>query len=254
MFKPKKILVGLPAFNESLSIVPLVNKFAMVSEQLDEYELLLLLSDDASSDDTVDRFRTACNSQSLSYAVMASESNCGLGMGVRNILSEFLRLSSIDSSYQFVVIMDADNTHQPDQLAQMLEKAEGGADIVVASRYTVGATIHGLSKFRKVASEIAGWYLHQFYRSAGTRDFTCGFRIYNKKIIEEVSIQTNGYFVRSFGFDCMPEVLIRGLSLGAKISEVPLTLRYDEKLSTSKMKFISNSLKVLALPFRLRGI
>lgn len=248
-----KIVIGLPAYNEEKSIYPLLYKFSIVADKLDEFEMLFLLADDASTDETINEFIRSCQLLSLPYKVLPSANNFGLGMGLRKIFSEFCSLCNNEPLIKYLLIMDADNTHQPEQLIQMVSSVDGMNNIVVASRYTSGSIISGLTTLRRGLSKVAGWYLHLWYRNANTFDFTCSYRLYGKSLVQELQVQTDGKFVSSFGFDCMPEILIRSLRLGASIVEIPLILKYDEKMSASKMRFISNSLKILLLPQRLRS-
>ena len=62
-----KIVIGLPAYNEEKSIYPLLYKFSIVADKLDEFEMLFLLADDASTDETINEFIALVTIQSFTF-------------------------------------------------------------------------------------------------------------------------------------------------------------------------------------------
>jgi dolichol-phosphate mannosyltransferase len=242
------ILIGLPAYNESKSIQPLIHRIKQL-QNLSETRLEILLFDDGSIDSTANVFTTNCDLNNLAGTVIGDGSNHGLGFGLRSILSYFLQRSEAE----FLVIMDCDDTHDPAQIMSMKQAAiDRDLDVVIASRYRVGSETHGVSNTRKIISSGAGIYLRSLFPRSGIRDFTCGFRLYRRNSIDILATKSRGNFFKRNGFSCMPEIILKLYRQGSRIGEIPLLLGYDRKVSESKMRFFKNIREILVLGIRIR--
>jgi dolichol-phosphate mannosyltransferase len=133
--------------------------------------------------------------------------------------------------------MDADNTHDPALLTDMVRRMnDEHADIVIASRYAPGGREIGLSPLRRVLSRGASFLLSISARVGGARDYTCGYRLYRAAVLRRAVAAWGERLVEEAGFTCMAEVLLKLGRGGARVSESPLVLRYDLKEGASKMK------------------
>jgi dolichol-phosphate mannosyltransferase len=160
------------------------------------------------------------------------DGNKGLGVAMRTGLSAAAALSGPADA---VVTMDADNTHDPALIPAMRRELKAGNDLVIASRYQQGGQEIGLSASRHVFSKGASLLLRLFFPIKGARDYTCGYRMYSGDLLERAVASYGDRLVEERGFTCMAEILIKMARLGARVSEVPLVLRYDLKAGASKM-------------------
>ena len=244
----QSVLLGLPAYNEATSMSSLLKKVQELALNLNG-KLQVVLFDDGSTDNTAGVFLSECRSRNIAATVIGDGLNHGLGYGLRSILEYFLK----NSDCEYLSIMDCDDTHHPEQIVQMLLMAKNkNLDVVIASRYQKGSITNGVSGVRKLISSLAGVYLRILFPFSHVRDFTCGFRLYNKKSLQKLYSISDGKFFRRDGFSCMPEILIRLYLSKSHIGEVPMELAYDRKTSASKMKFLKNMREVLMLGIRLR--
>jgi len=226
------ILLMLPAYNECRAIRPLLARVARVFETL-EAPALVLLVDDGSSDGTPAEAAEAAREFGIELEVAAHDVNKGLGEALK---TGFARANEILGSEGVLIVMDADNTHDPATIPSMLEKLEEGYDVVIASRYAPGGREVGLSFLRSLLSKGASLALRLFLPVAGARDYTCGYRAYRGSTLALAHEVYGEDLVAEKGFVASAEVLIKLAHLGARVGEVPLVLRYDRKAGQSKMR------------------
>ena len=76
-----------------------------------------------------------------------------------------------------------------------------------------------------------------FFSITGIKDYSCGYRAYNSKIIKKaISFYANDFIqLKGLGFTCTLEKLVKLKIIGARFGEIPFELRYDQKVSDSKM-------------------
>lgn len=225
-----KYVLVLPAYNEEKSLPALLDRAKQTFAESD-CECSVLVVDDGSKDRTVEIAEEYAASMPL--RVFKHPHNMGLGAGILNGLREGC-VGMEDGDV--VVTMDADNTHDPALIPQMLKKIEDGCDLIIASRYAPGGEEIGLAPHRKVLSRGASTFLKTFFGIPGARDCSCGFRAYRVGLLKRAFEIYGDKLVEETGFVCMAEVLVKLSMIGAKIDEVPMTLRYDLKEGASKMK------------------
>jgi dolichol-phosphate mannosyltransferase len=225
------IYILLPAYNEERDLPVLLERIhkAMLSSKL-EYKVLLV--NDGSRDRTLEVAREFA--ARLPMEILDHGTNKGLGAAMQTGL-EFARRTASDED--ILVAMDADNTHDPALIESMAKQIAAGSNVVIASRYQKGGEELGLAPVRKVLSRGASILLRIFFPIKGARDYTCGYRAYSVKTLQRAFCLYGPQLVEERGFTCMAEILIKLDHIGARISEVPLVLRYDFKTGPSKMKF-----------------
>lgn len=245
------IYIGLPAYNEELAIPGLISKLNQLRTTLKAVNssLHIILNNDGSTDQTSAVARALSQKLSLDLSIIEKGSNEGLGQGVRNIFDFFLKENLEDS---LLVLMDADDTHLPSQVEQMLKKLiTTDADIVIASRFLPGAESTGVPRFRVLTAKVAKLYLQVIFYRSGVTDFTCGYRMYTPSAVKRLKLSSNSYF-HNDDFAAMPELILRAIRLKMSIAEIPLALRYDNKPTPSSMKVFKNSVEILILAIRTR--
>jgi dolichol-phosphate mannosyltransferase len=109
-------------------------------------------------------------------------------------------------------------------------------DLVICSRYQKGSRVVGLNAFRRLLS--FGCYLTMKsvlpYRNV--RDYSTGFRAYDAAILDRLVDRFGDRMVEQSGFACMLELIAKLRTVGARVLEIPYTLRYDQKQGASKLR------------------
>ncbi|MCE5229240.1 glycosyltransferase family 2 protein [bacterium] len=241
----ESVTLVLPAYNESAAIGKLVNRAAGVLGGL-RPEWHIIVVDDGSADDTAAQVEAIAAREPR---VRAVKHGVNKGLGTALVTGMMSAIETDPSAQHLVVFMDADLTHPPETIAEMIKAAEDGADLVIASRFQPGSEQHGVPPFRMLMSWGARHMFRQLLRLPGVHDYTCGFRGFRASLIEAglERFGKHGLVTRK-GFACTDELLVHLSMLGPKIQEVPFILRYDLKPSPSKMKLgatIMETLKVM---------
>lgn len=237
------IRIFLPAYNEEIALPILVGKFdAVFAAEGTPYRILVW--DDGSSDGT----RRIAQELAKRYPVDVrwNEKNSGLG---RTMINGFEHLAATASDSDVVVTLDCDDTHEPKFVPSAVRRLGEGYDVVVLSRFARGGGQEGLSAFKTLMSMGAGVFLKLFFPVRGLKEYSCNFRAYRASILKKAVQRFGPNFIRlpHLGFVAAPETLVKLRMLGARITEVPFTLRYDQKPTPSK----NNSLRTIRGYFEL---
>lgn len=248
-----KVIIGLPAYNESMAIAKLLDRINIVRSEFRK-ELEVVIVNDGSSDDTEEYLRDYSNRFShITY--MNHPVNQGLAQAMRTIIDYSTKNFKEED---ILVVLDSDNTHNPTIIPAMVEKLEAqDLDIVIASRFEPGGEELGLSLDRKVLSRGATLFADLVFNVDNVRDYSCGFRAYRIGFLNKMKEQYRDEIVEADGFECMIEIIVKAGILGAKIGEYPLILEYNLKETPSKMnatKTIKGYLKLGLKHNRLKGM
>ena len=217
-----KLAIVIPTYNEAETIPSLIKELFEKIKQLVE-KLDVLIIDDSSPDGTADIVRRL-GEKYEKITVIQRPKKMGLGAaykeGFRHVLEK------LDS--ELIVQMDADHSHQPSEIPNMLEKIKN-FDFLVASRHVDGSDVIGWGIGRKVTHSIAG-VIARICAKIEVKDSTSGFRMFKKKTLEKIDFDK----IRSDGFAFQIEVLHQLKQLGMKGLEVP-TIFVNRKEGSSKM-------------------
>lgn len=149
--------------------------------------------------------------------------------------------------YEYLFEMDADGSHDPKYLPQMLALAEDGADVVVGSRYVPGGGTVNWGIGRQIISRGGGLYARTVL-GIDVRDVTAGFICWRRKALQAIDLST----VSSNGYSFQIEMKYRAHKRGLKIVETPIVFE-DRRVGQSKMSraiVVEALAKVWALRFR----
>jgi Glycosyltransferases involved in cell wall biogenesis len=127
-----------------------------------------------------------------------------------------------------VLVVMADLSDDLAKVDEMFRKINEGYDIVCGSRYMKGGRQIGGPWFKKQLSRVAGLSLH-YFAGIPTHDVTNSFKMYAKKVLEDIQIESNG------GFELGMEILIKAHQKGFRITEIPSLWR-DRDAGQSKFK------------------
>jgi dolichol-phosphate mannosyltransferase len=208
----RSALVVIPTFNESHSIGELLTS-------LKSLDCDVLVIDDGSPDGTADIVRT------FGVEVIERKGKQGLGSAYRAGFS-----IALDRGYTYIIQMDADGSHQVEDLQKMMEWI-GSADLLIGSRYVKDGGVANWSKFRELLSKSANIYANLLL-SLGIKDTTSGFRIYTSELLKKMEITT----IRSEGYCFQIEMTRRAINRGASVAEIPITF-IERAHGVSKMSF-----------------
>lgn len=225
------IIILLPAFNEELSLTSLIDKLKVTLENLKE-DFRIIVCDDGSTDKTLEILENY--TQFLPLEIIKHPINRGLGESIRDL---FERAAVISSNDDIIIRLDCDDTHDPKYIHPLVNKVRRGFDVVIASRFEKGGYQSGVNAYRAFISRCANLFMKVFFPIKGLKEYSCGYRGYNAKIIKEALRFYGNDFIqlKGLGFTCTLEKLIKLKIIGAKFAEVPFQLRYDLKVSESKM-------------------
>ena len=205
-------LVVIPTYNE-------VDNIGKILDGLKNLDLDVLIIDDGSPDGTADLVRLH------NVEVIEREGKQGLGSAYRTGFS-----IGIQRGYTYIIEMDADGSHQINDLVRMMEWI-GSADLLIGSRWIADGGISNWSKFREYLSKSANRYANVLL-SLGVKDTTSGFRIYTTELLKKMDIST----IRSEGYCFQIEMTRRALARGGSVAEVPITF-IERSHGKSKMSF-----------------
>lgn len=232
--------VVLPAYNEAPNIGSLIARLAQVFRQ-GAYRVVLV--DDGSTDGTAEFAAEAARRHGCPLTVVRPAVNQGLAESLQDGLTHVARRASpVDA----ILCLDADDTHDPALAPLMLERLADD-DVVIASRYRRGAKEVGVPYLRRLMSRCVNLMLRAAVPIPGVRDYTSGYRALRVSLIQRALERYGESLVGTRTFACTAELLLRLAGLGARMSEVPLVLRYDRKQGASKVRIVPTVLEYLHL-------
>jgi dolichol-phosphate mannosyltransferase len=243
-----QVILALPAYNEAECIGDLLEAARRAFEGVAKFQPRVLVVDDGSTDGTAEvvrRFRAP-----FPVEVVSHRENRGLGPAILSALRAALDRGA--GPDDVIVNMDADNTHPPDVIPSMLDLLDGGADVVIASRYQRGSRQVGVPLKRRLLSAAARWLFAWRLRLPGVRDYTCGFRAYRARTIRRAFDAYGDRLITRAGFACTDEILVNLARLDPRprIAEVPFTLRYDRKRGQSKLELLKTARETFKMLLR----
>jgi dolichol-phosphate mannosyltransferase len=210
-------LVIIPTFNEVENVKAIVSRVRTAVPQAD-----VLIADDNSPDGT-GKIADELAAEDSQVHVLHRRGKEGLGAAY---LAGFRW--GIGNGYGVLVEMDADGSHQPEELPRLLT-ALAGADLVLGSRWVPGGRVVNWPKSREVLSRGGSTY-SRFLLDLPIRDVTGGFRAFRKETLEGLGLDG----VASQGYCFQVDLARRAVAAGFHVVEVPITF-VERELGQSKM-------------------
>ncbi|MFH1283216.1 MAG: glycosyltransferase family 2 protein [bacterium] len=235
----------LPVYNEEKSLVELFDSYIRVGFDKNSHKIVLV--DDGSTDSTVKIVKKY--QEKLPINLIRHEKNLGLG---KAISTGFSNIGKTLQNGDVIITLDADNTHPLELIPVMLEEIRNGSDIVVASRYCDGGKETGVKFYRKLLSLCANNLLRILFPHRPLRDYSSGYRAYSGKIILLYKNKLNLKLAEETGFSVMAEIIIKLSMLNPVVSEIPLELKYMNKIGKSKIKILQTIKRYIVLILKLR--
>ena len=237
-------IVPAVAASRTLIIVPTYNERENVEEVSRHFlapvpNANILFVDDNSPDGTGDVLdRLAQEDKRLHVLHRAGK----LGLGTAYLEGFAWGLAR---DYDLFFEMDADFSHDPTYVPGMIELAEGGADVVVGSRWVAGGGTRNWGLGRRIISRGGSFYARTVLGVA-VRDVTAGFVCWKRRALEAIDLQS----IRSNGYGFQIEMKYRAISAGLTLVETPIVF-VDRRVGQSKMsgRIVSEAMRMV---WRLR--
>lgn len=217
-------IVIIPTYNEKENIEAIIR--AVLGLDTDDHRFDILIIDDGSPDGTAGIVKGLIAGEFADRLHIVERSG-KLGLGTAYIAGFRWAL---DHGYDYVFEMDADFSHNPNDLPRLYKAcAEEGADVSVGSRYITGVNVVNWPIGRVLMSYYASAYVRTVL-GVNLRDTTAGFVCYTRKVLESIDFDA----IRFKGYAFQIEMKFTALTLGYRIKEVPVVF-VNRELGTSKM-------------------
>ena len=213
-----RAVVVIPTYNEASNLAWIVGRLRAAQPDVD-----VLVVDDGSPDGTG---AIADELAAADPAVSVLHRNTKAGLGAAYLHGFQVALAA---GYDVVGEMDADGSHQPEQLDRLLE-ALRTADLVIGSRWIPGGSVVNWPWRRELLSRGGNLYV-RLLLGVRVRDATAGYRLFRRTTLEKIDLAS----VESTGYVFQTDMVSRTLAAGLTVREVPIEfverIRGDSKMS-----------------------
>ncbi len=213
------VAIMLPTYCEAGNIRSLIRKIKSLKP-----DSLIVVIDDSSHDGTASIARSLQKKHN-NILVFTRPAKLGLGTAITD---GFKLILSLEDPPDYIITMDADYSHNPLTIPELLATAEKGYDLVIGSRYKKGSRIIGWHIIRWLISRVAN-FIASTMVGMRIRDCTSGFRCYSKNYVREVI----GH-LHSQTYEIQIETVKQAWTRGFKVKEIPMTFE-NRKRGKSKL-------------------
>lgn len=215
----KKIVI-IPTYNEIENIEKIIRAVMNLPEIFH-----ILIIDDGSPDGTADIVKGLRNEYPEKLFLLERKGKQGLGTAY---IAGFKW--SLAKGYEYIFEMDADFSHNPNDLIRLYENCKNGSsDLSIGSRYVTGGKVENWPLNRILISYGASVYV-RLITWMPVKDCTAGFVCYTKKVLESINLDE----IRFIGYAFQIEMKYRAWKKGFRLAEIPITF-VDRKEGQSKM-------------------
>ena len=230
---PRTAIV-IPTYNEREGLAAIV-----AAARAAQPDAMVLIVDDNSPDGT-GQLADELAAADPQVRVRHRAGKEGLG---RAYVDAFLAL--LDEGWERIVQMDADFSHDPNDVPRLLRALDEGADVAVGSRYVRGGTTVNWGVRRKLISRGGSVYARRVL-GVHVRDLTAGFKAWRSELLRKIPLGEVG--AQGYGFQI--EMTYRALKAGARLVEIPIRF-VDRRVGQSKMSQ-TIFLEAITIVWRLR--
>ncbi len=215
----KEKLVIIPTYNEKENIEKIIRKVISLDGGFN-----ILIIDDGSPDGTA--FIVKDLQKEFDGRIYMVERKGKLGLGTAYIAGFKW---AIENGFEYIFEMDADFSHNPDDLINLYDACKNGGDVAIGSRYISGVNVVNWPMGRVLMSYCASMYV-RFVTRMKVMDTTAGFKCYKIEVLKSIDFDK----IRSKGYGFQIEMKFTAWKLGFNIVEVPIIFT-DRKMGASKM-------------------
>lgn len=212
-------LVIIPTYNEKENIEKIIRKVFSLP-----YAFELLIIDDGSPDGTADIVKKL--QLEFPTQLHLEQRKGKLGLGTAYIHGFKWALAK---SYDYIFEMDADFSHNPDDLVRLRESCVNGADVTIGSRYIKGVNVVNWPMGRVLMSYFASMYV-RIITGIKIQDATAGFKCYRRQVLETIPVEK----IKFVGYAFQIEMKFTAIKYGFNVVEIPIIFT-DRTEGTSKM-------------------
>jgi dolichol-phosphate mannosyltransferase len=237
----KHAVIALPTYNERDNIERILRAIQEQRSKIQNATLSVLVIDDNSPDGTGDVVREFIKANDNVHIITGQKQ--GLGKAYIRGFQYALEQMGAD----IVMEMDADFSHDPNKIPELIAEVIKGNDFVIGSRYIPGGSIPADWPFwRKMNSRVSNMLARYIGGMVHVNDCTGGFRAISKNILDKVDL--NRLNVAGYAFQI--NLLHRCVRAGATVSEVPITF-IDRAIGVSKIR-LDDIFEFIFAVFKLR--
>ena len=216
----RKSIVIIPTFNEAENIVDIINEVFLLKDNFN-----ILVVDDNSPDGTSELVKKEIELNKQRLFLIEREKKLGIGPAYINGFKW-----AIKNGYENIYEMDADFSHNPNDLLRMqVFLTQNGVDVVIGSRYKTGVNVVNWPIQRVLISYFASWYA-RIITGTPIMDLTSGFVGYKAKVLNE--ILNNGVKFKGYAFQI--EMKFKAYNLKYNLYEIPIIFT-DRVKGSSKL-------------------
>ncbi len=212
-------LVIIPTYNEKENIEEIIRKVFSLAVTFD-----ILVVEDGSPDGTALIVEELMNEFPKRLHILKREGKKGLGTAYIDGFKW-----ALNHHYDFIFEMDADFSHNPDDLVRLYDSVVRGADVAIGSRYITGVNVVNWPMSRVLMSYYASAYV-RLVTGMEIRDTTAGFVCWSRTVLESIDLDR----IKFVGYAFQIEMKYTALKLGFKVEEVPIIFT-DRTKGESKM-------------------
>lgn len=212
-------IVIIPTYNERENIENIIDAVLGV---FDDFEILIV--DDASPDGTADLVRGKMETYGNRLHMEERSGKQGLGTAYIHGFRW-----ALERDYEFIFEMDADFSHDPNDLPRLRQACKEGADVAIGSRYVRGVNVVNWPMSRVLLSFFASKYV-RFITGIPVHDTTAGFKCYRREVLEKIRLDK----IRFVGYAFQIEMKFKAWKSGFEVREVPVIFT-DRTAGQSKM-------------------
>lgn len=213
-----RVLVVVPTYNERENVASIVGRVRAAVPAAH-----VLVADDDSPDGT-GRIADGLAADDDHVHVLHRPGKAGLGAAYLDGFGWGIR-----HDFDVLVEMDADGSHLPEQLPDLLARIDAGADLVLGSRYVPGGSVVNWPRHREVLSRGGNTYV-RLVLGVPLRDATGGYRAFRRSALEAIGLEA----VASQGYCFQVDLAWRAVLAGLRVDEVPITF-VEREAGVSKM-------------------
>ncbi len=214
-----KKIVLIPTYNEKENISAIIHAVLAFESN---YHILVI--DDGSPDGTADIVRSIIAKNEGRVFIECRSGKLGLGTAYIHGFKWALK-----NNYDYIIEMDADFSHNPNDLDRLCAAIDNGADVAVGSRYVNGGSTENWPLDRKIYSQGGSAYT-RIITGMPVKDPTAGFVCYRNRVLDSINLDN----IKFIGYAFQIEMKFASWRLGFKIKEVPIKF-VDRKIGISKM-------------------
>lgn len=213
-------LVIIPTYNEKENIEKIIRYVMQLEKQFD-----ILIVEDNSPDGTADIVKNLMKEFPDNLFIMERKGKLGLGTAYIDGFKW-----ALEKHYDFITEMDADFSHNPDDLVRLYDSNKNkGSDVAVGSRYIKGVNVVNWPMGRVLMSYFASTYV-RIITGLRIMDTTAGFVCWSRKVLETIDLDR----IKFIGYAFQIEMKYTAVKLGFNVAEVPIIFT-DRTEGTSKM-------------------